>query len=907
MKPLMLKMSAFGPFADVVDVPFLSLDSQGLFLITGNTGAGKTTIFDAISFALYGNTSGITRTVDTVRSDFALPSNETFVYLEFLHKGKRYTVKRNPQYIRPKKSGVGTTPQVADAILTYPDGSVITGANNVTKSIEQLLCIDWKQFKQVVMIAQGEFLNLILADSNERGAILRKVFNTQIYADVQMKLKDMASTLKKECTESDNTIVQHLSDINCDENSDSFQLINEWKLSPSIHKAKDIFIALEKILTTSEEKIGITKEELVKIENEISKNAVEYEIAKLNNDKLTKLGNLNTEKSQMLDKADEISKKNEEYSFSQKAINIVKPFEEKFIREKNDRNEITVFIVDTNEKASELEGSIAELKAELEQSEQKLPMADEINLRVKKTESELDLYDSAFELSKSLEELKKKKESVFSLITNKDTEKGNLEKEQSKISSELKELDNVEEDFFLCDKKLSDVKQMSDKIEQMLDEYNKNLIDKKALEKSQEQFLELEKQYKLKNGECSNADSEFLQAQAGIMASGLQDNEKCPVCGSTSHPCKATLSETLITESELKQLKEETAELYKAVDKLSHECGTLKARYELNYEKLDSQVKTTFQIGTDLVDINAVLAEQSEKNLCERKTLELEYKKLQKDKEKKLESKEKLQKIIDEIIEIDGIINSKKTRLTEIDIEIGKVDERIKSINKQLSYRSKEEAIQKINDDKEKYNQIKSEFENANKNYNECNVEIESLKAVLLNNEQKLSELEKSHAKAEQKFIQKLNECGFENEETYHKYLISNDDLQLLIDEINEYKDRMMLINENITQLETETKDIEIVCLTDIISKKEALIEGKKLHDETIQKLSNNISNNNRIYLKVDKELKSLNDKRDKFMLVNELSKTANGDLVGKQKLAFEQYIQAFYFEKVIHEANKRL
>ena len=240
MKPLMLKMSAFGPFADVVDVPFFSLDSQGLFLITGNTGAGKTTIFDAISFALYGNTSGITRTVDTVRSDFALPSNETFVYLEFLHKGKRYTVKRNPQYIRPKKSGVGTTPQAADAVLTYPDGSVITGANNVTKSIEQLLCIDWKQFKQVVMIAQGEFLNLILADSNERGAILRKVFNTQIYADIQIKLKDMALTLKKECIESDNTIVQHLSDINCDENSDSFQLINEWKLSPSIQDRKSV-------------------------------------------------------------------------------------------------------------------------------------------------------------------------------------------------------------------------------------------------------------------------------------------------------------------------------------------------------------------------------------------------------------------------------------------------------------------------------------------------------------------------------------------------------------------------------------------------------------------------------------------------------------------------------------------
>ena len=155
MKPLHVTMSAFGPYAGKTELDLQTFGGQGLFLITGDTGAGKTTIFDAIAFALYGEASGDIRTTDTMRSDFAEPEMKTYVELTFLHRQKTYRVIRNPRYLRPKKSGEGTTAENADAVLEMPDGTVITGFRDVTAKITDLLGINYKQFKQIAMLAQG--------------------------------------------------------------------------------------------------------------------------------------------------------------------------------------------------------------------------------------------------------------------------------------------------------------------------------------------------------------------------------------------------------------------------------------------------------------------------------------------------------------------------------------------------------------------------------------------------------------------------------------------------------------------------------------------------------------------------------------------------------------------------------
>ncbi|MBR3186464.1 MAG: AAA family ATPase [Lachnospiraceae bacterium] len=191
MRPVRLEMSAFGPYAGREVIDFDKLGTEGLYLITGDTGAGKTTIFDAIRFALYGVASGENREKSMLRSQYALPETETYVLLEFICNGKNYRVRRNPEYWRPSKRGESRlTKEPARAELVYPDGPVRTKEREVTKSIEDLLGIDKDQFARISMIAQGDFLKLLLAETKDRKNILSKIFHTGNYQKLEERLKD---------------------------------------------------------------------------------------------------------------------------------------------------------------------------------------------------------------------------------------------------------------------------------------------------------------------------------------------------------------------------------------------------------------------------------------------------------------------------------------------------------------------------------------------------------------------------------------------------------------------------------------------------------------------------------------------------------------------------------------------
>lgn len=191
MRPVRLEMSAFGPYAGREVIDFDKLGTEGLYLITGDTGAGKTTIFDAIRFALYGVASGENREKSMLRSQYALPETETYVLLEFICNGKNYRVRRNPEYWRPSKRGESRlTKELAHAELVYPDGTVKTKEREVTTNIEDLLGIDKDQFARISMIAQGDFLKLLLAETRERKSILSKIFHTGNYQKLEERLKD---------------------------------------------------------------------------------------------------------------------------------------------------------------------------------------------------------------------------------------------------------------------------------------------------------------------------------------------------------------------------------------------------------------------------------------------------------------------------------------------------------------------------------------------------------------------------------------------------------------------------------------------------------------------------------------------------------------------------------------------
>ena len=216
MRPSKLTISAFGPYAGTAEVDFERLGSGGLYLITGDTGAGKTTLFDEIIFALYGEASGTVRDSGMFRSKYAKETTRTYVKIEFVCRDRRYTVMRSPEYYRPKGRGTGFTLQRAEAELIYPDGRPpVSRSKEVTRAVTELIGLDYQQFTRTAMIAQGDFQKLLLAGTAERGEIFRKIFHTQIYQEIQERLKEAVRKSGRDYEELRRSISQYLDGIVC--------------------------------------------------------------------------------------------------------------------------------------------------------------------------------------------------------------------------------------------------------------------------------------------------------------------------------------------------------------------------------------------------------------------------------------------------------------------------------------------------------------------------------------------------------------------------------------------------------------------------------------------------------------------------------------------------------------------
>lgn len=230
MKPLKLVMSAFGPYAERTEIDFSLLGEHGLYLITGDTGAGKTVIFDAICYALYGETSGGVRDASMLRSQYASADVPTFVELTFCLRGQEYVIRRNPEYRRPAKRGTGLTLERAGTELRFPtERQPLTKSGEVDKEVRALLGLDYKQFTQIAMIAQGQFRKFLDTNTEERSRIFRDLFHTVFYQNVQEKLKRAALDKGTECKELQRSMAQFLSGISCESYPEQQAKLSLWR------------------------------------------------------------------------------------------------------------------------------------------------------------------------------------------------------------------------------------------------------------------------------------------------------------------------------------------------------------------------------------------------------------------------------------------------------------------------------------------------------------------------------------------------------------------------------------------------------------------------------------------------------------------------------------------------------
>lgn len=270
MKPVKLIMSAFGPYADHTEIDFERLGGQGLYLITGDTGAGKTTIFDAIVFALYGEASGDVRKADMFRSKYAKEDVPTFVTFTFEYRGKRYQVKRNPEYQRPKGRGTGYTTQKAEAELVYPDDRApVTKSKDVTRAVTDLIGLDRRQFTQIAMIAQGDFQKLLLAGTEERGAIFRQIFKTGLYQTLQIKLKEATRIQWGEYTELKRSINQYMESIVCTQDTPTAEKMRQLRREKFDGRVGEGLELLNQLCLEDEEALNALENEISALDKQI--------------------------------------------------------------------------------------------------------------------------------------------------------------------------------------------------------------------------------------------------------------------------------------------------------------------------------------------------------------------------------------------------------------------------------------------------------------------------------------------------------------------------------------------------------------------------------------------------------------------------------------------------------------
>ena len=505
MRPIKLTVSAFGPYAGKTEFELNKLGDKGLYLITGDTGAGKTTVFDAITYALYGAPSGSIRDNSMFRSKYADAETPTYVELDFEYAGKRYFVKRNPDYERPKKRGDGFTVQTADAELHLPDGRVVTKNNEVNSALKEILGIDRSQFTQIAMIAQGEFQKLILASTEDRQKIFREIFGTRYYQVLQDRLKTESAELWRTCEALRKSVEQYIAGATC--RADDVAEIELTKAKSGALPVADTIELMDKIILQDEDEKNLLSEESAKLDEELSKIA-------------TALG-----------KAAETEKAKKALEETQKEL------KEKALLQKQ-----------ISEKFEEEKARIPEKEA----------LSEKITIR----RNELPKYDELASEQAKMRNKQSDKQKSESKLAN---VQGLIKKLESEIITEKTEFDTLKNIAVVC----KEIEQKRDKLaeeKKSVDELLEELRELKKLENrlvsAQENYKKASKEAELFKTDYNQKYKAYLDEQAGVLAKTLENGKKCPVCGSIEHPEPATLTDTAPSKEQLEtaKIKSEAAE-----------------------------------------------------------------------------------------------------------------------------------------------------------------------------------------------------------------------------------------------------------------------------------------------------------------------------------------------------------
>lgn len=520
MKPLKLTISAFCSYAERTEIDFSKFGNAGLYLICGDTGAGKTTLFDAITFALYGETSGTSREVSSLRSKYAHPLTETFVELEFSYRDKRYWLRRNPEYQRPAKRGHGMAMERADAELWEVGGDVIaTGNGNVTAAVIQIMGIDKHQFTQIAMISQGDFRKLLLASTKERSEIFRKIFDTNIYLQIQDRLKKESAVLSNRYEAAKTSISQYISGIVAPPRT-------LWE-EQLIHAREEAPVAVSEYLALLTEIIGADEEE------EQKEQATD-----------ARLSEQLTEMNRLIGKAEE---------------------------EHKDRQRIA----ELGEELREGQPRLAEKERLWQEFSLRKPEVETLAAEIHTLENQLPRYEQMDQLVTMLEKKEKEKNTWEEIHRRQESFAAEKHEQIMQTKKELEFLKDAEVIHVHLENEKKQLEEERSAAARLYQEIQGILNKEKEVRKAQETYERTRIAKDRGDHQYALLENAYFNEQAGILAELLVPGEPCPVCGALAHPCPAEKSAAAPTEEQLKKAKVEREKLRQEFITAGNACNAL--------------------------------------------------------------------------------------------------------------------------------------------------------------------------------------------------------------------------------------------------------------------------------------------------------------------------------------------
>lgn len=958
MRPLKLTMTGFGPYAGRVELDLEQLGQRGIYLIAGDTGAGKTTIFDAITYALYGEPSGENRDPSMFRSKYAQPDTPTEVELEFSYGEQRYKVRRNPEYLRPAKRGGGTTVQRAEAELYLPDGRVVTKTREVTGEVTAIIGLDRSQFSQIAMIAQGDFLKLLLADTKSRQEIFRKIFQTKPYMLFQERLKQETAALQRQCDTAQASVNQYVSGIQCEP---------EDPLYPQCQQAQRgelPFAEAVELVTTlihqDQKADAACNAELKQLDQqmqEVTAQLARGEERKKTQEKLTET--LNQQETVLVRLGEAQAAWEQEHQ--------QEPRREQLRREQVEleralptyqlleqlRLQLEQLKCEMQERQLALQGchgEVQEQRKRLEQMQQERKRMEQVPAqreRALRAQADVAAQMGALEVLRGelgehqnifgqIQRLEQQRWQLLSQLEKQSQALAQQEALQAEKRSAHAALDGVEAQLERLLQGQKEVTTTGQALQRLEKDWETCLSAQRDMKTAQTVYEQAWKQAAQQEQTYSSLQRAFWEEQAGLLARDLEEGQPCPVCGSVHHPALAPLSPHAPTETELKQAKSDWEQAQQEAQGCSLEAGKRKAAWEQQIhqlldamgtyveapvlEQVPEQLQTCIQqVDTQLAQLRQEIR-AAQKSLALREALAGE---IQEGEQALIGLQDQQKKIQQGLAELDLAQSSWKGQQAQLEEQI------CRQIQEKWPDGTLDTAMEHVTEELQLAAETHKQGQAELKRMEEELERMHRLDQTIPQTEQKVGELEDRIASdrvwmatAENQRVNIQSQMEqLESGLSYPNQVEAEKQLQDLVDRLTALDRAWKEAEQRLSAQRMELAGVDAAAqqLSKLLEEQpeEDLEAGEALRLQLTQQrgelerarrdIHTRLTTNSIALKRMQERAKDLEQLEKTYAWVRTLSNTANGTLQGKEKIALETYIQMTYFDGVIRRANVRL